>query len=61
MDDITQIDIEIAACEQAIRDAYAIRDVEVLSKRIQVLSRKRKELEECALILFKFHFQLNSF
>ena len=46
MDEITQIDIEIAACEQAIRDAYAIRDVEVLSKRIQVLSRKRKELED---------------
>ena len=46
MDEIVQIDIEIAACEQAIKDAYAIRDIEVLSKQIQALSRKRKELED---------------
>ena len=42
-DEIAQIDIEIAACEQAIRNAYAIRDVEALSKRVQSLSKKRKE------------------
>ena len=46
LDTITEIDIEIAACEQAIRDAYIVRDVDDLKKRIQELSRKRKELIE---------------
>ena len=46
VDTVAQIDIEIAACEQAIIDAYVVRDVDHLKKRIQELSRKRKELIE---------------
>ena len=46
LDTIAEIDIEIAACEQAIIDAYIVRDVDDLKKRIQELSRKRKELIE---------------
>ena len=46
LDTITEIDIEIAACEQAIIDAYTVKDVDDLKKRIQELSRKRKELIE---------------
>ena len=44
-DTIAEIDIEIAACEQAIIDAYVVRDVDDLKKRIQELSKKRKEIE----------------
>ena len=46
LDTIAEIDIEIAACEQAIIDAYIVRDVDDLKKRIQELSRKRKEIED---------------
>ena len=46
LDTITEIDIEIAACEQAIIDAYVVRDVDDLKKRIQELSKKRKEIED---------------
>jgi hypothetical protein len=46
VDTITEIDIEIAACEQAIIDAYVVKDVGYLEKRIQELSKKRKELIE---------------
>ena len=43
---LAEFDRQQQSGEQAIRDAYAIRDVEVLSKRIQLLSKKRKELED---------------
>ena len=46
LDTIAEIDIEIAACEQAIIDAYVVRDVDDLKKRIQELSKKRKEIED---------------
>ena len=40
-DPIVQIDIEIEACERAIRDAYCIQEVEKLSIRVQELMKQR--------------------
>ena len=42
---LDQLDLEIAACEQAIRNAYALKQVEDLTDRIHELSRQRRELE----------------
>ena len=44
-DSIIQIDIAIEACERAIKDAYCIQEVEDLAKRIQELSKQRKDIE----------------
>ena len=43
---IAQIDIEIESCEKAIANAYAVQEVEDLEKRIQELSKKRREIED---------------
>ena len=40
-DPIVQIDIEIEACERAIRKAYSVKEVEELSTRVQELIKKR--------------------
>ena len=41
-----KIDIELEACEIAIKDAYARVEVEDLEKRIIELLKKRKEIED---------------
>jgi len=41
-----QIDIEIEACEIAIKNAYAKVEVEDLEKRIIELLKKRREIDE---------------
>jgi len=38
---IAQIDIEIEACERAIRKAYSVQEVDALSIRVQELIKKR--------------------
>ena len=38
---IAQIDIEIEACERAIRKAYSVKEVEELSTRVKELIKKR--------------------
>lgn len=38
---ITQIDIEIEACERAIRNAYCVQEVEKLSSRVKELIKQR--------------------
>jgi hypothetical protein len=40
-DKITQIDIEIEACERAIRKAYCVQEVDALSIRVQDLIKER--------------------
>mgnify|MGYP003661013744 CR=1 FL=1 len=45
VDSISYIDIAIEACERAIREAYCIEEVEDLAKRIQELSKQRKDIE----------------
>ena len=40
-DEITQIDIEIEACERTIRNSYSSREVEKLSVIVQGLIKKR--------------------
>tara|TARA_R110002051_G_scaffold32786_7_gene74019 strand:- start:1546 stop:1692 length:147 start_codon:yes stop_codon:yes gene_type:complete len=44
-DSIAYIDIAIEACEIAIKDAYCRQEVEDLEKRIQELSKQRKDIE----------------
>jgi len=46
MSKTTHIDIEIEACEIAIRNAYARTEVEDLEKRIIELLKDRKEIED---------------
>ena len=43
---MSQIDIEIEACEHAIRDAYARDEVEDLKLRIEELIKERRSLKE---------------
>tara|TARA_R110002110_G_scaffold223918_1_gene437749 strand:- start:1340 stop:1549 length:210 start_codon:yes stop_codon:yes gene_type:complete len=38
---IIQIDIEIEACERAIRNAYSVREVDALTNRVKELIKKR--------------------
>jgi hypothetical protein len=38
---IAEIDIEIEACERAIRKAYCAQEVDALSIRVQELIKKR--------------------
>jgi hypothetical protein len=38
---IIQIDIEIEACERAIRNAYSIQEVDALKNRVKELIKKR--------------------
>ena len=38
---IAQIDIEIEACERAIRNAYSVQEVDKLSIRVQELIKQR--------------------
>ena len=38
---IAQIDIEIEACERAIRNAYSVQEVHKLSIRVQELIKQR--------------------
>ena len=45
MDEIDIIDIEIEACERAIRNSYCIQQVEDLANRVRDLLQKRRELE----------------
>jgi hypothetical protein len=38
---IMQIDIEIEACERAIRNAYSVQEVDALKNRVKELIKKR--------------------
>jgi hypothetical protein len=38
---IAEIDIEIEACERAIRKAYSVKEVDELSIKVQELIKKR--------------------
>tara|TARA_R110002096_G_scaffold110853_1_gene242144 strand:- start:343 stop:513 length:171 start_codon:yes stop_codon:yes gene_type:complete len=38
---ITQLDIEIEACERAIRNAYCVQEVDSLSIRVKELIKQR--------------------
>ena len=38
---IAEIDIEIEACERAIRKAYCVQEVDALQIRVQELIKKR--------------------
>lgn len=38
---IAQIDVEIEACERAIRNAYSVQEVDALKNRVKELIKKR--------------------